>query len=137
LVDVFTKKKRSWIMSRIRGKDTKIEKFFERKLRFNKIKFQKYPKILKGGNPDFLIGNIAVFIDGCFWHKCPIHYREPKSKRKYWLPKIEDNARRDKEVTRTLKKKRYKVIRFWEHNVLKNSNICIKKIKLEMKRNIE
>lgn len=115
-------------MSRIRGKNTKIEKMFEKKLEENRIKFKKYPKILKKGNPDFLIGKIAIFIDGCFWHKCPIHYREPKSKKKYWLPKIEDNVKRDKEVNKQLRKMGYKIVRCWEHDVKKNSDKCIRKI---------
>jgi len=122
MADIFTKEKRSWVMSRIRGKETKIEKIFEKEMRKNKIRFKRYPKILKKGNPDFLIGKIAIFIDGCFWHKCPRHYREPKSKKKYWLPKIEENVRRDREVNRQLKKMGYKVVRFWEHDVRRKAD---------------
>lgn len=133
MTDIFTKEKRSWIMSRIRGRNTKMEKLFEKKLRENKIRFKKYPKILKKGNPDFLIDKIAVFVDGCFWHKCPIHYREPKSKRKYWLPKIEENVKRDKEVNKSLRKMSYKIVRLWEHEVKKNPDRCMKKIRTAIK----
>jgi len=119
-------------MSRIRGKNTKMEISFAKKLKSYGIKFRKYPKILKKGNPDFLIDKIAVFIDGCFWHKCPLHYREPKSKRKYWLPKIEENVKRDRIVNRSLKKMGYKVVRFWEHEIKKNPDRCINKIKQTM-----
>lgn len=129
MTDVFTKEKRSWVMSRIRGKNTKIEKLFEKKLKENRIKFKKYPKILKKGNPDFLIGKIAVFIDGCFWHKCPLHYRAPKSRKKYWLYKIQQNVKRDKEVNKQLRKTGYKVVRFWEHDISKNPDTCIRKVK--------
>ena len=129
MVDVFTKEKRSWVMSRIKGKGTKIEKLFERELRKNKIKFKKYPKILKKGNPDFLIWKVAIFIDGCFWHGCPKHYRSPKSKKGYWIPKIEDNMKRDIEVNKNLRKMGYKVVRFWEHDARRNPDKLVNRVR--------
>lgn len=125
--DVFTKKKRSWIMSRIKSKNTKIENTFAKKLRKLNIKFIRHPKIY--GNPDFLIGNtLVIFIDGCFWHKCPYHYKEPKSKKKFWVQKIESNVERDRNVTKNLRKDGYKVLRFWEHKIEKQSEKCIRDI---------
>jgi len=127
MADIFSKEKRSWVMSRIRSKDTKIESIFASKMKENKIKFKRYPKLL--GRPDFLVGkNIVVFIDGCFWHRCPIHYREPKTKKNFWTPKIERNVQRDKAVNKSLKKEGYKIIRFWEHEVEKNPERGIRKI---------
>ena len=126
--DVFTKKKRSWVMSRIRGKNTKIENSLEREMKKSKIKFKSYPKIY--GSPDFLVNkNIVIFVDGCFWHMCPLHYVEPKSKKNFWIPKIERNVERDKEVTKKLKKMNYTVIRIWEHDVKKRPEYVIKKLK--------
>jgi len=69
----------------------------------------------------------CVFVDGCFWHKCPRCYKEPKSNKRYWLPKIERNVQRDKEQNRYLKKNGWSVIRVWEHE-LKNLDKTIKKI---------
>lgn len=63
---------------------------------------------------------IAVFIDGCWWHGCPVHYREPKSNRAYWVPKIERNMARDKLVNRLLAEHGWLVIRAWEHDDASN-----------------
>jgi len=128
MTDVFTRKKRSWVMSRIRSKNTKMENLFESKLKENHIKYERYPEIF--GRPDFLIKNknIVIFIDGCFFHKCPKHYKAPKTKKKFWISKIEKNVKRDKEVVRRLRKEGYGVIRFWEHKIEKNVDECILKI---------
>lgn len=82
---------------------------------------RKHPRGICG-RPDF--GNktrkVAVFIDGCFWHKCPAHYREPKSNREYWIPKMERNRERDKEVTARLRGEGWRVVRVWEHELANN-----------------
>jgi len=116
MVDVFTKKKRSEIMSKIRGKWTRPEILAHNWLKGNKIKHRMHPKIY--GNPDIITGNKLIFIDGCFWHGCPKHFRIPKSNRKFWAPKIRRNIQRDRKIRKTLRKKGYTVIRIWEHQNL-------------------
>jgi len=71
------------------------------------------------GKPDFVFPpkRVAVFIDGCFWHRCPKHCRMPASRVQYWEKKIDGNAKRDRHVTKELKKKGWTVIRFWEHDL--------------------
>jgi len=101
-------------MGRIRSFETKIE--LEHKRKFPKLKYQP-----KGffGNPDFLDRKkkIVFFIDGCFWHKCPLHWNKPKSNKKYWLPKLERNVSRDKEIALAYQNSGWKVIRIWEHEL--------------------
>lgn len=58
---------------------------------------------------------IAIFIDGCFWHGCPIHATAPKTNADYWLPKLKRNVERDLEVTSALELLGWTVLRFWEH----------------------
>ncbi|WP_313788346.1 very short patch repair endonuclease [Subtercola endophyticus] len=58
---------------------------------------------------------IAVFIDGCFWHGCPIHATIPKRNADYWVPKLRRNVERDLETTRKLESLGWVVLRFWEH----------------------
>lgn len=58
---------------------------------------------------------VAVFVDGCFWHGCPDHYRPPKTNDGYWSPKITRNMDRDREVDAALEKAGWLVLRFWEH----------------------
>jgi len=68
MTDIFTPEKRSWVMSRIRGTNTKIDLKMKKILSQQHYKFQMYPKMF--GNPDFIIKRkrIAIFCDGDFWH---------------------------------------------------------------------
>jgi len=59
---------------------------------------------------------VIVLIDGCFWHGCPDHYREPKTNTDYWRGKIAKNQARDADVTQTLTQAGWTVLRFWEHD---------------------
>src|SRR3989344_7353774 len=132
--DTFSKKKRSQIMSKIKGRNTSLELNFKKLIRGLKLEYQ--PKIF--GNPDFTSKKlkIAIFIDSCFWHKCPKHFRKPTTNNYYWTQKINRNVERAKEVNSHLKKQGWKVIRFWEHDIKKNPDKCIKKVK-EVWRNNE
>ncbi|MBI4448138.1 very short patch repair endonuclease [Candidatus Woesearchaeota archaeon] len=125
--DKFSKETRSKIMSSIRSKNTKPELMLKPILR--KLGFSYQPKIY--GSPDFANKKlkIAIFIDGCFWHSCPLHGHKPKSNKKYWAPKLEKTAERDKKNKAALKSVGYKVVSFWEHDINKKLTICIKKIK--------
>ena len=58
---------------------------------------------------------LAVFIDGCFWHGCPVHATFPKENADYWLPKLARNIERDREADQVLVGEGWKVLRFWEH----------------------
>jgi DNA mismatch endonuclease (patch repair protein) len=123
MVDVFTKEKRSWIMSRIRSKWTKQEKIIHNQLKSLKIKHKMHPKM--SGSPDIILidKKVAIFLQGCFWHKCPKHYKEPKSNRDYWLPKINKNVVRDKKNINLLKKSGWKVVKVWEHDLKRINKI--------------
>jgi DNA mismatch endonuclease, patch repair protein len=58
---------------------------------------------------------LAVFVDGCFWHRCPIHGTEPSVNTSYWEPKLTRNVARDRRVDDALSKAGWRVIRIWEH----------------------
>jgi DNA mismatch endonuclease (patch repair protein) len=78
---------------------------------------------------------VAVFVDGCFWHSCPLHSHIPKSNEEYWLPKLQKNTERDKETTKKLEAKGWKVLRFWEHEKVDFENVVGKIEKeLELRR---
>ena len=71
------------------------------------------------GKPDFAWPGrkIAVFVDGCFWHGCPLHFRQPSTNRTFWRNKIEANRLRDRTTTGLLRKKGWRVVRIWEHEL--------------------
>ena len=58
----------------------------------------------------------CVFVDGCFWHGCPLHFCVPKSHSAWWREKIDDNRQRDLRQTRLLKRRGWSVLRIWEHD---------------------
>ena len=71
---------------------------------------------------------IAIFIDGCFWHKCPICFQEPETRKEFWMKKIQSNVERDDKVNLQLKSDGWTVMRFWEHDVRKNPEAIVKHI---------
>ncbi len=115
-MDRVSKKKRSEIMSAIRGRDTGPELTARRMLAGNHFRYQ--PKGIPG-NPDFAHRGkmVVIFIDGCFWHGCPLHYREPKSNTGFWRAKIGRNMERDRESTERLEAAGWIVVRIWEHEL--------------------
>ena len=121
--DVFTKAKRSFVMSRIRSRgnrDTEIAlaKLFRR----NKITgWRRDQRIF--GKPDFVFSKfkLAMFVDGCFWHGCPKHKTKPKNNRAFWRRKFSRNKERDALVTRTLRREGWRVLRIWEHELAKKN----------------
>jgi len=128
LADVFTPEKRSWVMSRIRGTNTKIDIQMKKILSGMKYKHEMYPKMF--GNPDFIIKRkrIAVFCDGDFWHGYKYHEKK-KLRKKFWRDKIEGNMRRDRTVSRKLRRDGWSVLRFWEHDIEKRPDVCTRRIK--------
>ncbi|MDA7953118.1 MAG: very short patch repair endonuclease [Nitrosopumilus sp.] len=132
MTDVFTPEKRSWVMSRIRGKNTKIEVRMRSMLRSAGIRFRQHPRMY--GSPDFLVGGgTAVFCDGDFWHGYRYAERRPRLKR-FWRDKIEGNMRRDRRVSRRLRREGYSVVRLWEHDIEKRPDVCIRRITRFMRR---
>lgn len=125
--DMFTKEKRSEIMSKIRSEGTKIELRMKNALEENGIEFQYQPKIF--GKPDFLIPpNIAVFCDSSFWHGRDWNKLKKQLSKDYWYDHIKRNRERDKKVTAQLKKEGYAVLRFWDDQIEKKMEKCIREI---------
>ncbi|RLE39511.1 very short patch repair endonuclease [Candidatus Woesearchaeota archaeon] len=130
MVDVFSKEKRSWIMSRIRSKNSKLEVSFRKILWREGFRYRVHYKKLPG-KPDivFTKQKVAVFIDSHFWHGYDWEKKKKKLKSEYWQWKIPYNMERDKRVNKELKKMGWKVLRFWEHEIKKNPYACIDKIR--------
>lgn len=129
MTDTVSKKKRSEIMSRIRGSDTSFEEKFRKSLWREGLRYRKNVKKLVG-KPDiyFACKKLVVFLDSCFWHGCRKHCRMPSSNIEYWKKKIDRNRKRDKEVTKYYKNNGYKIIRIWEHELKNNFDEVVEKI---------
>ncbi|MGB3342723.1 MAG: very short patch repair endonuclease [Aequorivita sp.] len=127
----YTTKKRSKIMSEIRGKNTKPEMLFRKALWKKGIRYRIDNKKLPG-KPDVSIKKykLAIFIDGEFWHgyDWPERKKTIKSNRAFWIPKIERNMQRDGEVNQQLQDMGYTVFRFWEKEVKNDLGKCINDI---------
>jgi DNA mismatch endonuclease (patch repair protein) len=129
-MDKLTKEQRSGCMSKIKGKNTELEKLFWKSVAELKIKgYRRNTKNI--GKPDLYFSNhkIAVFIDGCFWHGCPRCYTSPATNRKFWADKIRNNIKRDRTVNSELRKDGVKVVRFWGHTVRRNPGLCAQKLR--------
>mgnify|MGYP002841837932 FL=1 len=73
------------------------------------------PTLRRTADLVFRRAKVAVMIDGCYWHGCPEHYKQPSTNTAYWRDKIEGNRRRDQETDELLAQAGWEVLRFWEH----------------------
>jgi len=128
--DVFTKAKRSTVMSCIRGRGNKATELALIKLfRLHRITgWRRHQPFF--GRPDFIfrMQRVAVFVDGCFWHGCPTHCKIPAGNRAFWKKKFAANKARDRRVNRELRKLGWRVLRIWEHDLAKRGEASIRRI---------
>ena len=114
-------------MSRIRCKDTKIEVALRKELWSRGLRYRKNVKTVPG-KPDiaFIGKKVAVFCDSEFWHgyDWEIRKNDIKTRREFWIPKIERNMERDMEVNRILEEQGWIVLRFWGKQIQKNISEC-------------
>lgn len=128
MADVFSKKKRSDVMSRIRSKNTVIELTVFRRLRKRGVYFQKhYDKA--PGKPDIALPRkkLAVFIDGDFWHGRDFLKRKQRLPI-FWQEKIASNMRRDRRTRLALKKDGWMVLRIWEKDIEKRPDKTLARV---------
>lgn len=123
---------RSRNMAAIRRRDTKPEVKVRSALQRQGYRFRKdYPIRVEGKlvRPDvvFTRRGVAIFIDGCFWHSCPEHGRQPGVNGEYWSPKLEGNVRRDRQQTAALQSAGWSVLRFWEHEDVDDILVAIQR----------
>jgi DNA mismatch endonuclease (patch repair protein) len=119
-MDVFSKEKRSQVMAAIRHRGNRsTERTFAALLRAFRVSGWKLHSSDVIGKPDFYFPSrqIAIFVDGCFWHGCPRCFQAPVQNASFWQAKIERNRKRDRKVARGLRCAGVRVIRLWEHDL--------------------
>ncbi len=117
MADRISPEKRSWNMSRIRGKDTKPELRVRSQLHRMGYRFRLHRKDLPG-RPDIVLPkyDTVIFVHGCFWHRhkgCRFAYT-PKTRVEFWQTKFDLNVRRDRRNEAALRKRGWRIIRIWE-----------------------
>lgn len=144
VLDRVSKEARSRIMRAIRSKGNKTtESRMLRLLRHHKLSGWRrhYPV---NGTPDFAWPKekVALFVDGCFWHGCPRCYSAPRTNQKFWEDKVWGNKKRDRRVSRQLRKSGWSVLRVWECSIEKTATIsrirrCIERRRSEQVQKIK
>ena len=131
MADDLTPEQRRRNMQAIHSKDTTIELLLRKALWERGVRYRKnYKKLI--GKPDIAITKykIAVFCDSDYWHGYDWENRNQriKSNRDYWVPKIERNMARDREVTEALQRDEWLVLRFWEWQIRKHLSECVESV---------
>ena len=126
-MDNHTPEQRRKNMQAIKNKDTKIEILLRKELWHRGLRYQKNSSKVYG-KPDivFLGKKVAVFCDSEFWHGYDWEHKksEIKTRREFWIPKIERTMQRDQQVTNYLKDNGWIVLRFWGKDIKKNLTDC-------------
>lgn len=131
MADKFSVEKRSRIMAAVKSSATAPERAVFSELLKLGIRRRRHRRL--PGKPDaaFPLERVAVFIDGCFWHGCPVHFRAPESNAAFWRAKILANAARDDKNNKALADAGWLVLRIWEHDTTKKGAAasCAQRIK--------
>ena len=121
---------RSEVMARIRGRDTMPELILRRLLWRVGLRYRLHGTT-PAGRPDIIFpkAQVAVFVDGCFWHGCPDHYVRPRSSNEFWSGKLVENFRRDATQTKRLEALGWRVCRIWEHEILEAPDRVVQRVR--------
>jgi DNA mismatch endonuclease (patch repair protein) len=101
------------------GRESQLERELRRRLFARGLRFRKHIRVLPNSRcePDiaFTRARVAVFVDGCFWHRCPEHATHPRLNGEWWKTKLDANVARDRGYDEALVSAGWHVMRFWEH----------------------
>lgn len=136
-MDNHTKEQRRKNMRAVKNKDSEIELLLRKELWSRGLRYQKNSKKVFG-KPDivFIGKRVAVFCDSEFWHGYDWENKknEIKSRREFWIPKIERNMQRDVEVTTRLTQEGWTVLRFWGNEINHDLKSCADIIETAVRR---
>lgn len=129
MADVFSKVKRSWVMSRVKGRDTKPEILVRSFVHRMGFRFRVHRRGLPG-NPDIVLPqhNKVIFVHGCFWHghKRCLRSKRPTTNEQFWNKKLNGNIERDKRLRRRLHRMGWDVLVVWQCEIRKPERLLRK-----------
>lgn len=135
-MDIWSKQKRSEVMSKISGKNTKPEMILRSELFRKGFRFRVHQKNLPG-KPDIVLPKYktVIFVHGCFWHyhKGCREGRIPSTNSKFWKDKLQRNISKDEENINALRKDKWKVFVVWECEIEKHLERTVKKLTTKIK----
>ena len=106
-------------MQRQARRDTRPEMALRRQLHAMGLRYRVDRKVIPGvqrrADIVFARARVAIFVDGCFWHSCPVHATKPKSNSDWWAEKLARNVSRDRNTDERLEAAGWTVVRIWEH----------------------
>lgn len=106
-------------MTRTAQKDNNVERALRRAVYALGLRFRLHRRLIAGSRRStdivFPSSRVAVFVDGCFWHSCPLHGTKPKNNAEWWEAKLTANLTRDRDTDECLMRLGWKVVRVWEH----------------------
>ena len=127
-------------MSRQRSRDTGAELALRSRLHAMGLRYRLHikpiPDLRRSADIVFGQARVAVMVDGCFWHKCPIHATSPKANSEWWASKLDANAERDRETDSRMSAAGWSVIRVWEHEDMGEAADRIRSVVLEHRRSV-
>lgn len=117
-------------MARVRSRDTAAEVLLRRALWAAGLRYRVTARKLPG-TPDVTFGpaRTAVFVDGCFWHGCPVHYTQPRANEAFWQEKLRRNRARDAKVDTQLVSLGWLPVRIWEHEIYEDLQAVVAKVR--------
>lgn len=120
-------------MQAVRRKDTAAELHLRRALWRAGLRYRVHLRVA-GAPPDlvFTRAKVAIFVDGCYWHGCPRHYNPPKSNGVFWRNRLSQNQSRDARDTLRLQAAGWVVLRFWECEVLRQTDEVVTRVKVAL-----
>lgn len=121
-----------------KGRDTSPELTIRRRLHAAGMRFRvsvrPLPTVRRTADILFTRAQVAVFIDGCFWHGCPEHYQAPVRNADFWIEKRRRNRERDAETDEVLRAAGWTALRFWEHDVKRDPDAVVAAITVAVER---
>jgi DNA mismatch endonuclease (patch repair protein) len=117
-------------MRRIRRENTSVEMKLRRAVWRAGLRYRTHPRI-EGTKPDMIFSRrkVAIFVDGCFWHGCPVHYVAPVNNAAFWQKRLVSNQGRDMRDTLRLQAAGWAVLRLWECEVNRELDRVVEQVR--------